>query len=215
MFRCGRVRGAARRRGARSRPLQPRLHLRRAPTGSAPPPPATRSGCPEAIRTACRGSSTTRARRYLDFLGATAALSAATSARCARARCCWRRRACRRLHRDDPLGVHSLSDRKLSEGRDRRRPSALPARRRPLDRGRHLSGLDEALKLIELLAGADAARGVQQNTQYYPDPPVASAIPNTLTSPMPAVDWHLGGAALSRCRIRRRSPGPSCRARRS
>jgi transcriptional regulator GlxA family with amidase domain len=48
------------------------------------------------------------------------------------------------------------------------------------------SGLDEALKLIELLAGADAARGVQQNTQYYPDPPVASAIPNTITSPMPA-----------------------------
>ena len=49
------------------------------------------------------------------------------------------------------------------------------------------SGLDEALKLIELLAGADTARGVQQNTQYYPDPPVASAIPNTVTSPMPAV----------------------------
>src|SRR4051812_18628275 len=49
------------------------------------------------------------------------------------------------------------------------------------------SGLDEALKLIELLAGADAARRVQQSTQYYPDPPVASAIPNTITSPMPAV----------------------------
>lgn len=49
------------------------------------------------------------------------------------------------------------------------------------------SGLDEALKLIELLAGADAARSVQQNTQYYPDPPVASAIPHTITSPMPAV----------------------------
>jgi transcriptional regulator GlxA family with amidase domain len=49
------------------------------------------------------------------------------------------------------------------------------------------SGLDEALKLIELLAGTEAAQGVQQNTQYYPDPPVASAIPNTITSPMPAV----------------------------
>jgi transcriptional regulator GlxA family with amidase domain len=48
------------------------------------------------------------------------------------------------------------------------------------------SGLDEALKLIELLAGADTARSVQQNTQYYPDPPVASMIPNTITSPMPA-----------------------------
>ena len=49
------------------------------------------------------------------------------------------------------------------------------------------SGLDEALKLIALLAGDEAAQGVQQNTQYYPDPPVASAIPNTITSPMPAV----------------------------
>src|SRR3569623_1038635 len=49
------------------------------------------------------------------------------------------------------------------------------------------SGLDEALKLIELLAGADTARSVQQNTQYYRVPPVASAIPNTITSPMPAV----------------------------
>jgi transcriptional regulator GlxA family with amidase domain len=47
------------------------------------------------------------------------------------------------------------------------------------------SGLDEALKLIELLAGADTARAVQQTTQYYPDPPVMSAIPNTIRSPMP------------------------------
>ncbi|MEA3002675.1 MAG: hypothetical protein QOH81_1463 [Sphingomonadales bacterium] len=49
------------------------------------------------------------------------------------------------------------------------------------------SGLDEALKLIELLAGREAAEGVQQNTQYYPDPPVASSIPNIIESPMPAV----------------------------
>jgi transcriptional regulator GlxA family with amidase domain len=49
------------------------------------------------------------------------------------------------------------------------------------------SGLDEALKLIALLAGEGTARRVQQNTQYYPDPPVASSIPNTITSPMPAV----------------------------
>jgi cyclohexyl-isocyanide hydratase len=47
------------------------------------------------------------------------------------------------------------------------------------------SGLDEALKLIELLSGTAAAQDVQQTTQYYPDPPVSSAIPNTLTSPMP------------------------------
>ena len=49
------------------------------------------------------------------------------------------------------------------------------------------SGLDEALKLIELLAGTEAAQGAQKSTQYYPDPPVTSAIPNTITSPMPAV----------------------------
>ena len=39
------------------------------------------------------------------------------------------------------------------------------------------AGLDEALMLITLLAGTELAREVQQNTQYYPDPPVRSAIP--------------------------------------
>jgi len=48
------------------------------------------------------------------------------------------------------------------------------------------SGLDEALKLIELISGTPLAESVQQTTQYYPDPPVSSAIPNTITSPMPA-----------------------------
>src|ERR1043165_4512360 len=38
------------------------------------------------------------------------------------------------------------------------------------------SGLDEALKLIELLSGTAAAQAVQQTTQYYPDPPVSSLI---------------------------------------
>ncbi len=46
------------------------------------------------------------------------------------------------------------------------------------------SGLDEALKLIELLDGEAKAQGVQQTTQYYPDPPVSSEIPNVITSPM-------------------------------
>jgi cyclohexyl-isocyanide hydratase len=46
------------------------------------------------------------------------------------------------------------------------------------------SGLDEALKLVELLAGRERAEAVQQTTQYYPDPPVASAIPNTVESPL-------------------------------
>jgi transcriptional regulator GlxA family with amidase domain len=39
------------------------------------------------------------------------------------------------------------------------------------------SGLDEALMLIQLLQGTAAAQGVQQTTQYYPDPPVSSDIP--------------------------------------
>jgi cyclohexyl-isocyanide hydratase len=47
------------------------------------------------------------------------------------------------------------------------------------------SGLDEALKLIELLAGRETAVSVQQTTQYYPEPPVASAIPNIIESRMP------------------------------
>ena len=40
------------------------------------------------------------------------------------------------------------------------------------------SGLDEALKIVELLAGYDVAQQVQQFTQYYPCPPVASVIPD-------------------------------------
>jgi transcriptional regulator GlxA family with amidase domain len=39
------------------------------------------------------------------------------------------------------------------------------------------SGLDEALKIVELLAGYEIAQKVQQFTQYYPNPPVASMIP--------------------------------------
>ena len=46
------------------------------------------------------------------------------------------------------------------------------------------SGLDEALQLIALLSGDLAAQQVQQTTQYYPDPPVTSAIPNVISTPM-------------------------------
>jgi cyclohexyl-isocyanide hydratase len=55
------------------------------------------------------------------------------------------------------------------------------------------SGLDEALKLIELLAGRGKAISVQQTTQYYPEPPVASAIPNVIVPPIkppPSYDRH-------------------------
>jgi len=56
------------------------------------------------------------------------------------------------------------------------------------------SGLDESLKLIELLAGQDTAISVQQTTQYYPEPPVASAIPNVITTPMLHPPPHSPGA---------------------
>lgn len=39
------------------------------------------------------------------------------------------------------------------------------------------SGLDEALRLIELLAGTGTAMGVQALTQYFPAPPVHGSIP--------------------------------------
>ena len=39
------------------------------------------------------------------------------------------------------------------------------------------SGLDEALKLVELLSSTEAAQAVQQVMQYYPDPPVTSQLP--------------------------------------
>jgi cyclohexyl-isocyanide hydratase len=49
------------------------------------------------------------------------------------------------------------------------------------------AGLDAALKLIELLGGEDLARKVQQSVQYYPDPPVSSAIPpSPAQCPIPA-----------------------------
>jgi transcriptional regulator GlxA family with amidase domain len=38
------------------------------------------------------------------------------------------------------------------------------------------SGLDESLKLVELLTDYKTAQSVQQNIQYYPCPPVASTI---------------------------------------
>ena len=49
------------------------------------------------------------------------------------------------------------------------------------------SGLDEALKLIELLKGTATAESVQQTTQYYPIPPVHSQIPQATTCPVPPV----------------------------
>lgn len=47
------------------------------------------------------------------------------------------------------------------------------------------SGLDEALELIRLVKGPEAAQQAQISTQYYPDPPVTSQIPDTPACPLP------------------------------
>ena len=46
------------------------------------------------------------------------------------------------------------------------------------------SGLDEALKLVELLSSYQIAQQIQQRTQYYPCPPVASTIPQNTPCPL-------------------------------
>lgn len=46
------------------------------------------------------------------------------------------------------------------------------------------SGLDEALKLIELLFDEQTALGVQRITQYFPDPPVMGEMPTAGACPI-------------------------------
>lgn len=46
------------------------------------------------------------------------------------------------------------------------------------------SGLDEALAIIQLLAGTEIARQVQLTTQYFPKPPVDIPIPPTSDCPV-------------------------------
>lgn len=46
------------------------------------------------------------------------------------------------------------------------------------------SGLDEALKLVELIAGKAVAEQVQVTTQYFPKPPVKGTIPGASTCPL-------------------------------
>ena len=46
------------------------------------------------------------------------------------------------------------------------------------------AGIDEALKLVELLAGYEAAQSVQRTTQYYPCPPVASELTPATDCPL-------------------------------
>lgn len=55
------------------------------------------------------------------------------------------------------------------------------------------SGLDEALKRIELMAGTAAAGDVQQTTQYFPDPPVS----NPITSIPPCRQAYPGADAAA------------------
>lgn len=46
------------------------------------------------------------------------------------------------------------------------------------------SGLDEAFKLVELLTSYEVAQGIQQTTQYYPCPPVASELTPATRCPL-------------------------------
>ncbi|AXS42819.1 DJ-1/PfpI family protein [Breoghania sp. L-A4] len=46
------------------------------------------------------------------------------------------------------------------------------------------SGLDESLKLVELLHGTEMAERVQRMTQYFPDPPVSADLPVATTCPL-------------------------------
>jgi cyclohexyl-isocyanide hydratase len=59
------------------------------------------------------------------------------------------------------------------------------------------SGLDEAFELVRLLGGEALAQSVQQDTQYYPDPPVTSMIPHVRISPMPPPPGAPGAANSS------------------
>jgi cyclohexyl-isocyanide hydratase len=71
-------------------------------------------------------------------------------------------------------------------------PKVKPAQGFPrfvLDRNRLTgggisSGLDEAFKLVELLAGYAAAQDVQRTMQYYPCPPVASDLTPAKSCPL-------------------------------
>jgi transcriptional regulator GlxA family with amidase domain len=49
------------------------------------------------------------------------------------------------------------------------------------------SALDESLEIVKLIAGEAQAVYVQQQTQYYPDPPVHSQIPVATSCPVPLV----------------------------
>jgi len=60
------------------------------------------------------------------------------------------------------------------------------------------SGLDEALELVRLLQGEAAAQAVQQTTQYYADPPVASEIPAAITCPLDEFISAPSGSAAPR-----------------
>jgi cyclohexyl-isocyanide hydratase len=46
------------------------------------------------------------------------------------------------------------------------------------------AGLDEALQLVQLIAGESVAESVQQTIQYYPAPPVSAPLPVPGTCPL-------------------------------
>ena len=46
------------------------------------------------------------------------------------------------------------------------------------------AGLDESLKLVELLFGTDVALSVQRTTEYFPEPPVMGTLPDAPNCPL-------------------------------
>src|SRR3984893_218390 len=59
------------------------------------------------------------------------------------------------------------------------------------------SGLDEALMLIQLVSGTEAAQEVQRSAQYYPRPPVTSEITPATTCLLDEVKCPPAGAAAT------------------
>ena len=137
----------------------------------------TRSGFPAGTSTRWRASSTISS-EPISIFWSRRRRARRWCVRSAKAQCCWRPPACWTsiTRRRTGPSFH------VSPNASPRYWSPTDTPRFVLDRDRLTgggisSGLDEALMLIQLLEGTVAAQKVQQNVQYYPDPPVNSAIP--------------------------------------
>jgi cyclohexyl-isocyanide hydratase len=144
----------------------------------------TRCGCPAARPTSSRGSSTIRKSAILGFISKQAAQSTWVCSVCegallAPAAGLLDGYTATTHWAFIPYLIQNNPKVTVADGHPR---FALDRNR--LTGGGISSGLDEALQLITLLSGETLAQSVQQTTQYYPDPPVSSEIPNVITTPM-------------------------------